>query len=483
MDESTKIFCKRYADAILNDCAAVLVGAGMSKPCGLPTWRELLRAPLKEIGLNVDKETDLLSAAQYFTNVKNRRSDLTQHIINLFTAQRAKPSTAHQLLASLPIKYVWTTNYDTLLEQAFEEQGKKVDTKRKPEDMCYPIPMRDVVIHKMHGDITLAGDITLITDDYEEYQTKNELFSNALKTDLSSKTFLFIGFSMSDPNILNMLGYMKQKLGKHVRPHFCIYKNIQKQDLDEPKDLSYAKSREALWIENLKRYGIEVIRIDSYEEIDTILKEIKRYVLSKSVFISGSADVYSPLEKEVAKSFIHNLAFKLAERGYKIVTGFGKGVGSSVIHGVLSFAYRQGRTIEGKLLAMPFPYDIKNKAERDEKWKQYREDMIAQAGNAIFIFGNKYNENKLSDGRELTNADGVRKEFRIAEAQGLKLFPVGQTGYAAKELWQTVSENKDLYYQTSELQNEVQIMNDIPIDRTSELVNAIVNCIDLSQDI
>lgn len=483
MDESTKIFCKRYAEAILNECAAVFVGAGMSKPCGLPTWRELLREPLKEIGLNVDKETDLLSAAQYFTNVKNRRSDLTQHIINLFTAQKAQPSKAHQLLASLPIKYVWTTNYDTLLEQAFEAQGKKVDTKRKPEDMCYPIPMRDVVIHKMHGDITLAGDITLITDDYEEYQAKNELFSNALKTDLSSKTFLFIGFSMSDPNILNMLGYMKQKLGKHVRPHFCIYKNIQAQDLGETENLSYAKSREKLWIENLKRYGIEVIKIDSYEEIDIILKEIRRYVLLKSVFISGSAEVYGTLEEEDAKSFIHNLAYKLAERGYKIVTGFGKGVGSSVINGVLTFAYKQGKTIEGKLLALPFPYDIKDKAKRDEKWQKYREEMIAQAGNAIFIFGNKYIENKLTDDKELVDADGVRKEFKIAEEQSLNLFPVGQTGYAAKELWQTVSENQALYYQNNELQNAVQIMNDVPIDRTSELVDAIVKCIDLSQNI
>ena len=109
--------------------------------------------------------------------------------------------------------------------------------------------------------------------------------------------------------------------------------------------------------------------------------------------------------------------------------------------------------------------------------------MIAQAGNAIFIFGNKYIENKLTDDKELVDADGVRKEFKIAEEQSLNLFPVGQTGYAAKELWQTVSENQALYYQNNELQNAVQIMNDVPIDRTSELVDAIVKCIDLSQNI
>ncbi len=467
----------------MNDVAALLVGAGMSQPCGLPSWKELLRMPLAEIKLDIEKETDLLSAAQYYANVKGRRSDLTQHIINLFTKKNISHSDSHALLASLPIKYVWTTNYDTLLEDAYRACVKKVDVKRKPEDLCYSIPGRDVIIHKMHGDITIAGDITLISDDYESYHRRNELFSTAFKNDIATKTFLFIGFSMSDPNILGILGQMKEKLGNHVRQHFCIYKNIHKDDIGENGNLEYARTREELWIANLKRYGIEIVRVNSYKEIDNLLKTIKQYILSKSVFISGSAEDYGVYSKEDAEFFIHQLSYKLVEKGYRVVSGFGKGVGDSVINGVLSYAYSQGQNIGNRLLTLPFPQNIKNPDEREKRWKKYREDMISRAGNAIFIFGNKYSENKLSDTQEIVLASGVRQEFAIAKAQGLKVYPIVQTGYVAKELWSSVSKELEHYYESVELLQTVKIMNDVPADKVDELVTAIINCIDASQNL
>lgn len=483
IDKVSDLFCKKYSDAILNDCAAVFVGAGMSIPCGLPSWRELLRTPLDEIGLNVDKEADLLSAAQYYTNVKNRRSDLTQHIINQFAAKNASPSKAHEILASLPIKQIWTTNYDNLIEKALNMQGKRVDVKRKPEDLCYPVPRRDVVLYKMHGDITMAGDITLISDDYESYHSRNQLFTNALKTDLATKTFLFVGFSMNDPNILNILGDMKQKLGKHIRQHFCIYKNINIKEFNDEADFKYAKKREALWVDNLKRYGIEIVRIDDYNDIDKLLKSIKRRVLSRSIFISGSAEKFEGISKEDAQLFVHNLAYSLAEKGYKIVSGFGLGIGSSVINGVLAYAYKQGQTIEGKLLTLPFPQNIIDPEERESKWKKYREDMISQAGIAIFIFGNKTIKNKLIDDEKIINAPGVRKEFVIAKEQGLTVLPIGQTGYAARELWGDVEKELDLYYPTENLKNNVKTMNDVPIDKYEKLVETIIKCVDEAQNI
>lgn len=473
-------FCQKFANAILNDCAAVFVGAGMSIPCGLPSWRELLRTPLEEIELNADKETDLITVAQYYTNVKNRRSDLTHHVISQFLQKKPLPSAAHKLLAALPIKQIWTTNYDSLLEQALESQGKRVDVKRKAVDMCYPVPQRDVVVYKMHGDITLPSEITLISDDYESYRSRNELFVNALKTDLATKSFLFIGFSMSDPNILGMLSDMKQMLGKHVRQHYCIYKNIQEADIGEECNFEYEQKRENLWIENLKRYGIEIIRIDDYAEIETILKIIKQKVLSRSIFISGSAEEYGALPREDAEAFMHNLAYRLAERGYKIVSGFGLGVGNSIINGVLTYAYEQGQTIEGKLLTHPFPQNIKDANERKRKWSKYRKDIISQAGIAIFIFGNK-TEKTSSSRQHIINAAGVEEEFEIAKEQNLILLPIAQTNYAAKKIAGLMANEMERFYATEELRNAITIMNQIPIDKYEQLVDSIIKCIDEAQ--
>lgn len=46
------------------------IGAGLSIPAGFCSWKELLREPAEEIGLNVEKENDLVNLAQYYSNSK-----------------------------------------------------------------------------------------------------------------------------------------------------------------------------------------------------------------------------------------------------------------------------------------------------------------------------------------------------------------------------------------------------------------------------
>jgi hypothetical protein len=45
----------------------------LSIPAGLVSWKDLLRDIAKEIGVDVDKEVDLISVAQYHVN-KHRSS-------------------------------------------------------------------------------------------------------------------------------------------------------------------------------------------------------------------------------------------------------------------------------------------------------------------------------------------------------------------------------------------------------------------------
>jgi hypothetical protein len=52
------------------------------------------------------------------------------------------------------------------------------------------------------------------------------------------------------------------------------------------------------------------------------------------------------------------------------------------------------------------------------------------------------------DGK-VVSADGVRKEFDIAHAQGLVLLPVGATGYMAHTLWEEVMADYAKYYPTA----------------------------------
>lgn len=79
----------------------------------------------------------------------------------------------------------------------------------------------------MHGDKDLPDEAVLIKDDYETYQDKKELFATALRGDLLSKTFLFIGFSFDDPNLEYILGRIKVLLKDNTPTHYCFFKKYQ----------------------------------------------------------------------------------------------------------------------------------------------------------------------------------------------------------------------------------------------------------------
>lgn len=119
---------------------------------------------------------------------------------------------------------------------------------------------------------------------------------------------------------------------------------------------------------------------------------------------------------------------KLAEKDYKIISGFGLGIGSSVINGVLSFVFNRKKLhIDDYLILRPFPQNIKDEDERKRMWKSYREEMLSNAGIALFFFGNKIKN------EELELSDGLKEEFEIAVKQNVLVIPIGCTGYMSKE--------------------------------------------------
>ena len=74
------------------------------------------------------------------------------------------------------------------------------DVKHKTSHLPRTIPKRDVVIYKMHGDAESPDEAVIAKNDYQIYMQSRGPFVTALSGELVSKTFLFLGFSFSDPN-------------------------------------------------------------------------------------------------------------------------------------------------------------------------------------------------------------------------------------------------------------------------------------------
>ena len=172
--------------------------------------------------MDIDRETDLVSLAQYHCNKNlSNRGKINQLLINEFSAN-ASPTINHEILARLPISTYWTTNYDKLIENSIAHAGKIPDTKYRNKQLTYTKPKRDAVVYKMHGDADHPDEAVLTKDDYERYHVKMQPFLNALSGDLISKTFLFLGFSFTDPNLDYILSRVRIAMGAKSRWILCF---------------------------------------------------------------------------------------------------------------------------------------------------------------------------------------------------------------------------------------------------------------------
>ena len=435
---SIKKFIKEYSKEIIEDNAAIFAGAGLSMASGFLSWKELLRDIAIELNLDVDKEPDLIALAQFHVNTHRNRAEINKQIIGKFT-ERTSETEAHRILARLPIRTFWTTNYDTLIEDSLSKANKKVDKKIDQRSLSTNIPKRDAVVYKMHGDILITSDAVITKDDYEAYNEKRILFTTALQGDLVAKTFLFIGFSFEDPNLGYILSRIRILLGENTRTHYAFFKKLDPKDFDDPASYAYANGRMNLHLEDLKRYSISAVLIESYSEIPVILKQIEQTINLKNVFISGSASDYGSWHSEHAHEFVSMLSERMVVEGYKIISGFGLGIGSFVINSAVQAItkIRNGHISE-YLKINPFPFQL-SIDEKKEFNQMYRDQILSECGVGIFIFGNKVVDGKIVIG------DGVIEEFEIAKSRGLKIIPIGSTGYAAEKIYNQIKEDIEKY--------------------------------------
>jgi hypothetical protein len=138
--------------------AAAFIGAGLSKAAGYVDWPGLLSDVAKGLGLDTAKETDLIALAQYHLNSNaTNRHQLSRLLIDEFSDLK-EPTENHAILARLPIRIYWTTNYDRLIEKALEAGGKRVDSKYTKEHLAMTKRGRDALA----GRCAEIGDCALI---------------------------------------------------------------------------------------------------------------------------------------------------------------------------------------------------------------------------------------------------------------------------------------------------------------------------------
>lgn len=459
-DSETKIYyLDRIVDEMKSGRLAIFAGAGLSINSGYGDWKSLLKPIGKQLGLNLNM--DLTAIAQYYEN-EFGRDELNCRIINEF-GKLPKENDNLNILASLPIKCYWTTNYDSLIEDTLRKEGKIVDVIIEQLQYKYHTPNSDVIVYKMHGDKTLPDKAILTKNDYETYDENRLLFSQRLTMDLITNTFLFIGFSFSDPNLDRIISLVRRNLnGAAPKNHYCFMRSVSINDyvkseesLSEAAKIQYEQDRnyQELRIRDMRRYGIQTILVEEFDQITLMLNYIRMKFKLDSVFISGGLDTsrkefdYGKFQKNEkgyalgkAERFIIQLARQLIEEDYKIVTGFGAGIGNFVVSGI----YMQGREGEKKIERLNEKIYIQPMigidSELDSSIKQkVREQLIDKCGIIVNIFGKTEYVN--GDDKDKYRDDGTYLEYSLAKRNEKIVIPVGATGFTSEYIYQLEKEN------------------------------------------
>jgi hypothetical protein len=217
---------------------------------------------------------------------------------------------------------------------------------------------------------------------------------------------------------------------------------VQRNDFKTQSEYDYARGRQDLQVRDLRRYGIQGLLVDSYDEYTAVLEKLASRFRRQRVFVSGSAATFAPYSDDEGQELLRLLGARLIEEGFDVVSGFGEGVGAYLLNGALEGLEMDGtHSVHDRVTLRPFPQGISDPAKRATSWSEYRRDMIATAGVAIFVFGNRRNATG-----DIELALGMHEEFDLAAEAGLILLPIGRTGYLAKELHTRVMKDYDTLF-------------------------------------
>lgn len=287
-------------DAVIRQKCVVFVGAGLSRPAGLPDWKQLVTNLIDwaerngvVLGDRSDferaiEENKLLEVAQEMRELLGKEK-FRQFMTEVFRRPDLKPTENHSLIARIPFSAAVTTNYENLIESGYT-QVKGITphlfTHQDTPELSGALRQSDFFVLKAHGTIDRIETIILSREDYRKVMHGQPAYREFLKTLLSTKTLLFIGFSLTDPDLRLLLDELRTVYEGYTGSHFALMDVSQMSGVEQRR---FAKD-----------FGVEIVAYtssaSSHPEVTYFLEELadktdpKKQVFDKLLQIQKDLD-------------------------------------------------------------------------------------------------------------------------------------------------------------------------------------------------
>lgn len=224
-------------EKIAADKCVAYIGAGLSAGAGLPLWDKLLkqmidwslirRIPLPdaaELNSLIDQKDYLTVADTVVEAMGDGR--FREFITSVFHRVGLAPTETHKLLPEIPFAAVLTSNYDDLIESAYTivRNGASVPvyTHLDRSELSGAISSGAFHVLKTHGDVDRINSIVLSRKHYRGLMHDNRAYRIYLQQTFLSKSVLFLGFSLTDPDLLLVLDALRVDFRHDTSSHFAL---------------------------------------------------------------------------------------------------------------------------------------------------------------------------------------------------------------------------------------------------------------------
>jgi hypothetical protein len=313
---SKKQAVNNLTNAFKDEKLVLVLGAGISLEFGIPSWDSLLQKLMVHTIEKDNEVSNLLSnlfnkiftpnpliAGRYlqdyfeknnssFENMvrdviykkvdKDTKSNLLEEIVRLCVAPGKSPN----------LDSIITYNFDDILEYKLEKTEMDI-----PYKSIYGIGMDvrngELPIYHVHGflpqnkKLNKLNAITFGESNYHQQYSDIYSWNNIVQINkFRENTCVFIGSSLTDPNIRRLLDIALKQKGNNRKHHYIFKKRINKSSLiDEIEHKDYSEKEETLNLllkiherfeeNDSSSFGVKTIWVDEWDEIPETLKSIR----------------------------------------------------------------------------------------------------------------------------------------------------------------------------------------------------------------
>lgn len=202
--------------------AGFSLNASLPKKLKMPAWPELTEILAKTAGVSLGHGGP--HVASEFER-KFGKVQLIEEIRRALHIGEAEPGESHKAFAELPFETIYTTNFDLLLEDSYNLIHRPFRSLVGERQMPFHGGPFTTNIVKMHGDLRHEEKIVVTQEDYEKYLEDNPAIATHLSAMLITRTALFIGYSLNDPDFQNIRNVVRSRLGKFERMSYIVQFN------------------------------------------------------------------------------------------------------------------------------------------------------------------------------------------------------------------------------------------------------------------